>query len=154
MNNSYQSKKRENSLEFIEDIAFAFKKSRVILTASELNIFESLGYRSLSAKDVADNLSLDIKSTERLLNALVGLGLLEKKDQHYNNTDESLRHLLRGSSEYIGNIEHLADLWDVWSNLTDAVKVGRPVHFYSLQDKSPEWMKSFVNSMFWRANLE
>ncbi|MFA7626375.1 MAG: class I SAM-dependent methyltransferase [Candidatus Kapaibacterium sp.] len=154
MNNSYKSKKRENSLEFIEDIAFAFKKSRVILTASELNIFESLGYRSLSAKDVADNLSLDIKSTERLLNALVGLGLLEKKDQHYNNTDESLRHLLRGSSEYIGNIEHLADLWDVWSNLTDAVKVGRPVHFYSLQDKSPEWMKSFVNSMFWRANLE
>jgi ubiquinone/menaquinone biosynthesis C-methylase UbiE/DNA-binding MarR family transcriptional regulator len=151
---NYHVKRKENSLEFIEDIAYAFKKSRVLLTASELNIFEAIGYRTLSAKEVAESLKLDVKSTERLLNALVGLDLLEKKDQTYNNTEDSLKHLLRGSEGYVSTIEHLADLWDTWSTLTETVRRGRPAHYSTLQEKSPEWLHAFVNSMFWRANLE
>lgn len=154
MQHSYSLNSKEKSLEFIEDIAFAFKKSRVLLTASELNVFEAIGYRSLTAKEVAENLGLDIKSTERLLNALVGLDLLEKKEQHYYNTDASLKHLLRGSKDYIGTIEHFADLWESWSQLTETVRQGRPVKYLTLQEKSPEWLNSFVNSMFWRANSE
>lgn len=150
----YNSKKIENSLEFIEDIAYAFKKSRVLLTASELNIFEAIGYRSLTAKEIAESLKLDVKSTERLLNALVGLDLIEKKDQTYNNTEASLKHLLRGSEGYVSSIEHLADLWDSWSTLTETVRQGKPVKYHTLQEKSPEWLNAFVNSMFWRASLE
>jgi len=154
MNSNYNMKKKEQSLEFIEDIAFAFKKSRVLLTASDLNVFETIGYRTLTAKEIAENLSLDIKSTERLLNALVGLDLLDKKDQTYNNTEISLKHLLPGSSDYVGSIEHFADLWDSWSTLTDTVKLGKPAKFHTLQEKSEDWINSFVNSMFWRTNAE
>ncbi|MBX3044283.1 MAG: methyltransferase [Candidatus Kapabacteria bacterium] len=154
MSHNYNLKKIENSLEFIEDIAFAFKKSRVLLTASELNVFEAIGYRSLSAKEIAEALHLDIKSTERLLNALVGIDLLEKKDQNYNNTEASLKHLLRGSDAYIGSIEHLADLWDTWTNLTETVRQGKPLQYNTLQEKSPEWLHAFVNSIFWRSSIE
>jgi ubiquinone/menaquinone biosynthesis C-methylase UbiE len=154
MHNKYYVKKIENSVDFIEDIAFAFKKSRVLLTASELNIFEAIGYRSLSAKDVAVPLGLDIKSTERLLNALVGLDLLEKKEQTYSNTEESLKHLLKGSNEYIGTIDHLADLWDSWSDLTETVRTGKSLHHQQLSEKSEHWLSAFVNSVFWRSNME
>jgi 2-polyprenyl-3-methyl-5-hydroxy-6-metoxy-1,4-benzoquinol methylase len=154
MSNTYSNKRNEKGLEFIEDIAFAFKKSRTLLTASDLNIFEVIGYRSLTAKDVADTLQLKLNSTERLLNALVGLDLLEKKDQAYTNTEVSLKYLLRGSDDYIGTIEHFADLWDSWSTLTDSIIRGEPVQYQTLQEKSPEWLNAFVNSMFWRSNHE
>ncbi len=154
MQTNYHHKRHESSLEFIEDIAYAFKKSRVLLTASDLNIFEAIGYRSLTARQISESLLLEVNSTERLLNALVGLDLLEKKEQSYNNTEESLKHLLRGSKEYIGTIEHLADLWDSWSTLTDTVRHGKPVQYQTLQEKSDEWLVAFVNSIFWRSNLE
>ncbi len=154
MINAYSNKRNVKSMDFIEDIAFAFKKSRTLLTASDLNIFEVIGYRSISAKDVADTLQLNLNSTERLLNALVGLELLEKKEQAYSNTEVSLKHLLRGSDDYIGTIEHFADLWDSWSSLTDIVVKGSSDKFSPLQEKSAEWLNAYVNSMFWRSSHE
>ncbi len=154
MLNKHFTRKFETSEDFIEDIAFAFKKSRVLLSASELNIFETIGYRSLSAKDVAEILNLDLKATDRLLNALVGLDLLEKKDLLYTNSEESIKHLIKGSADYIGTIDHLADLWESWSSLTNTIKTGKPVIYQELTEKSDEWLDSFVNSMHWRANLE
>ena len=68
MQTNYHHKRHESSLEFIEDIAYAFKKSRVLLTASDLNIFEAIGYRSLTARQISESLLLEVNSTERLLN--------------------------------------------------------------------------------------
>lgn len=154
MASKYNFKRIENSIDFIEDIALAFKKSRVLLTASELNIFETIGYRSLSAKEIAEQNDLDEKATERLLNALVGLDLLDKKDQTYSNTEESLKHLLKGSDEYISTIDHLANLWDAWTDLTDTIKTGQTTHTIPLSEKSDEWIESYMNSVFWKSNLQ
>ncbi|MBM4356010.1 MAG: hypothetical protein FJ109_19845, partial [Deltaproteobacteria bacterium] len=67
------------------DMANAFRKSRILLTGLELGVFMALGEAvrggatGLSSADLATRLGTEPRYTDRLLNALVALGLLEKE---------------------------------------------------------------------------
>lgn len=101
--------------------------SRILLTALELNIFGRLDKQCLSAEEVAGLLQTDKRATEVLLNALVGLELLEKKDGLYSNSEEIADLLSPESPNYMGaGLLHTGNLWNAWSHLTETVKTGRP----------------------------
>ena len=55
-----------------------FRLSRVILTAFELDIFSKIGEENKTAKEIANEIKADERATDRLLNVLAGIGLLEK----------------------------------------------------------------------------
>jgi DNA-binding MarR family transcriptional regulator len=73
----------------IMTVARGFQKSRIILTAAELDFFTHLSEKPDSARRLAEELSLDTRATTRVLDALVVLGLLTKKDGLYRATDEA-----------------------------------------------------------------
>ena len=108
------------------ELLAAFRKSKTMFAAVELGIFDLLKTESLSSSDVATKLSLDISSTERLLNALVGLQLLENVDSRYINSEEATTYLTSDSPHrFTGYIRYSNQVaWKIWGDLEGAIREG------------------------------
>jgi ubiquinone/menaquinone biosynthesis C-methylase UbiE len=117
-----------------------FWSARVLLTANNFGIFEYL-ISPKTADEVAVILTTDRRSTERLLDALTGLGLLKKRGSRYKNTAISKRLLISKSPYYQGDIiRHADNLWKNWSGLDEVIRTGKPYHAAHGQD-------SFIRGM-------
>ena len=131
----------------IREMATAFQKSRIILTAYELDIFTMIGEKSLDAETIAEALNLNKNATERLLNALVALKLLEKNNGNYCNSEDSLMFLSKNSPAYLAGMMHTNHLWNTWSHLTDVVKTGKAAQDKDINDRGEDWLNAFINAM-------
>jgi hypothetical protein len=62
--------------------ARSFMKSRVVLTAAELDFFTYLDGNPSSSDDLACTLGLDRRAATRLLDCLVAFGVLAEMENH------------------------------------------------------------------------
>lgn len=131
----------------IKENVQAFQKSRIILTAFQLDVFTLIGKSNLTAENVAKTLHLDQTATERLLNALVALQLLTKDDENYSNTNDGLMFLSKNSPGYMAGLMHSNHLWDTWSHLTDVVKTGKATMVSEINQRGDEWLEAFIHAM-------
>ena len=138
----------------IREMAAAFQKSRIVLTAYELDIFSMIGEKSHDAETLSKALNLNKNATERLLNALVALKLLEKNHGSYSNSKDSLMFLSKGSPAYLAGLMHTNHLWDTWSHLTDVVKTGKAAHDEEINDRGEDWLEAFIGAMHDRGNKQ
>lgn len=69
-----------------------FQGSRVLRTAVELDIFTAVG-SGATAEQVSKKLGTKSCATATLMNALVALGALTKKEGTFHNTPDTARHL-------------------------------------------------------------
>lgn len=144
-------REREISPEHLREMATAFQRSRVLLTAYELGVFSALGDGTKSAAEVASELGSDERATDRLMNALCALGLLRKKGGRFSNSAAAARYLVRGKPEYMAGLMHTVHLWDSWSTLTEAVRKGGTVSSPAIQEREDEWLEAFIAAMHERA---
>jgi 2-polyprenyl-3-methyl-5-hydroxy-6-metoxy-1,4-benzoquinol methylase len=128
----------------------AFRQSRALLTAVEIDIFSALHAGAGSAEEVAVRCGSDPRATDRLMNVLVGMGLLEKEDGVFRNSALATTHLVRGAPEYLGNLAHVNHLWDYWSGLTDAVRNGSSSVRDSTGERGEQWLEAFIAAMHHR----
>lgn len=135
------------NMQEIRAMVTAFQRSRIILTAFELDIFTFLGENSYSAAAVAEALHLNEGATERLLNVLVALELLQKNNEKYSNTNDSLKFFSKNSPAYLAGLMHSNHLWDTWSHLTNVVKTGKTAHDTEINDRGNEWLDAFIHAM-------
>uniref|UniRef100_A0A6Q2ZB94 Acetylserotonin O-methyltransferase-like n=1 Tax=Esox lucius TaxID=8010 RepID=A0A6Q2ZB94_ESOLU len=110
-----------------------FKASKALFTASELHVFDMLRSSKtgeLQVEDVAREIKASVKGTERLLEACVSLGLLQRKGKEYTNSELSRRFLLSDASYSLqGYIQHCNEMvWPLFSYLESAVKEGTNQH--------------------------
>ena len=131
----------------IREAIMAFRKSRILLTAYELDVFTFIGTKSYPSETISEALNLDHNAAERLLNALVALGLLEKNNRNFSNSGDSYRFLSKDSPAYIGGLMHSNHLWNTWSHLTEVVKSGTVAHREDINDRGNEWLEAFINAM-------
>jgi predicted O-methyltransferase YrrM len=119
------------------DLAHSFEPSRAFLTGLELGFFTILGSRALPAAEVALSSRTHPAATERLLNALAGIGLLSKRGDRFANTALSSRYLVEGSPDHLAGLLHSANGWGSWSSLTYAIETGHPLGstFVDAKDK-------------------
>jgi len=123
-------------------------EARIIQTAVELAIFDSLETADLNAAAVAQNLKLDEQATELLLNALTALGLLEKHSRLFSLTRVTRRHLLRRSPQYVGAmIGFDAMLWHDWEKLPEAIRTGLPTRPPNMYQSDARETAVFINAM-------
>lgn len=151
MGSSATPKVSDLSAEAIREMASAFQKSRLLLTAFELGVFNALGDRSGTAAEVAAATDADVRATERLLNALCAVGLLEKEGELFANTSASSQFLVRGKPGYMAGLMHTVNLWDTWGSLTETVRQGHSVATSQIGDRGPEWLTAFIAAMHDRA---
>ncbi|MCC6857620.1 MAG: methyltransferase domain-containing protein [Bryobacterales bacterium] len=132
--------------QFLET-ARAFQESRAILTAIELNLFSAIG-GGAAAREAAARLRTDPRATEMLLNALVAIGLLEKRGEVFRNTGLAARWLDDASPESARlGFMHTVNLWERWSTLTACVRAGTAVTYEDMKDRGPEWTEPFIAAM-------
>jgi SAM-dependent methyltransferase len=131
----------------IREMATAFQRSRIVLTAYELDIFTMIGEKSHDAEAISGALNLNTNATERLLNALVALELLEKNNGNYSNTPDSLKFLSKNSPAYSAGLMHTSHLWNAWSHLTDVVQTGSVAHNLEINERGEDWLEAFINAM-------
>lgn len=130
----------------IDAIARGYWASRVLLTAIELDLFTRVG-EGATAAEVAARAGTQPATTARLLNALVGLALLEKNGERYRCTPDAREFLAAGGKgDARASLRHLANLWERWSTLTECVRSGARVLGPQRSD-DPEWTRAFIGAM-------
>lgn len=132
---------------FIMDIAAAFRQSRILLTAYELDVFSAIGDNPKTADQVATIVKANPRAIDRLLNALCTLGLLTKAQKLFANTPDSAAYLVKTSPHFLSGLQHTVHLWDRWSTLTAAVTKGGTVLNDQIEDRDDGWIKAFIAAM-------
>ena len=116
-------------------------------TAVKLDVFTMLDGGQLSAREAAQKLDADQRSTTMLLNALTAMGLLTKDGEKYANTEVATTFLSQKSPQYLGHIvQHQRHLVSSWAQLPDAIVNGKPIRLVATDDDE-ERRESFLKGM-------
>src|SRR5215813_3690364 len=94
----------------IDQLAFAFIASKVLLSPIELGLFTELAKGLLDAEEIRKRLALHPRGVRDFLDALVALGMLEREGQSYQNTPETDFYLDRAKPTYIGVLYEMVNL--------------------------------------------
>ncbi len=126
-----------------------FMKSRVIITAGDLDIFTRLQITpNVTADELADLLCVNERALDRLLDCLVTFGLVEKCRGRFNITETGAYFSSRHPQSVLPFLKHASHLWLTWSNLTEAVKNGfSPGMKTGTRTFSDEDTKAFIGAM-------
>jgi acetylserotonin N-methyltransferase len=104
----------------------AFRRSKTMFVATSLGVFDELAPGPRTADQIASRLSLNLDAADRLLNACVSLGLLQKQGSSFSNTATAQAYLVSASPDslagYIVYSEH--SLYPLWGHLHDAIREG------------------------------
>lgn len=136
----------------IMQTVMAFQKSRILLTAFELELFTALDGESKTSAGMAEQLGVDKRALDRLMNALCVMELLEKKGNMFSNTPAARKFLVKSSPDFLGGFYHSNNLWDTWGTLTRAVRSGKSVVERKIDDRGEKWLTDFIAAMHYRAS--
>jgi acetylserotonin O-methyltransferase len=106
----------------ILDLIYGFRRSKTMFAAVALGVFDRLRERPARLDEFAG----DRGAMERLLDACVGLGLLEKHGAEYRNTPLADEYLCRSSPRTLSGyiLYSNSALYPMWGNLEDALREG------------------------------
>jgi len=144
------------SSENIMKLGMAFCGSKTLLSAVELEIFTLLAPQPLDADALQTRLGLHPRSARDFFDALVALGMLERKNGLYTNTPDTDLLLDKAKPSYIGGFLEMANarLYHFWGSLTEGLKTGLPQNeakeggdFFGTLYADPVRLKGFLQSM-------
>jgi len=128
----------------------AFRISRLILSAFELGLFDHLSEKSLPSSALAEKMRTNPRTTDRLLNALSGTGIITLNNRNFSNSTFAEKFLVSTSPFFMGGLGHSVSLWKTWNTLTDAVKEGHSVAEIVKNDidhRGDAWLEPFIATM-------
>jgi hypothetical protein len=133
-----------------------FWASKTLLSAVELGLFSELAKGPANAESLRDRLGLHERSARDFFDALVALGMLERRDGQYSNTPETDLFLDRAKPSYVGGLLEMANarLYPFWGALTEGLRTGRPQNevktggdFFGELYSDPARLKQFLQAM-------
>lgn len=137
--------------ERLMQFTFGFAPPLIIEAAIRHSVFDALDEGARTIGTLCAETQTSARGLRAILNALVGLELLEKDDAgRYGLTPESAQFLVRGKPTYHGAFFLLtsASMLAAWGKLQDIVRSGRPErHINQEQDGVPFFLQ-FVEDIF------
>jgi hypothetical protein len=124
-----------------------YQRSRIILSAVELNIFDKLKGHQLYNEELAEKINAVPGSLEKLLNILASLKLLKKDNGKFSNTESSEKFLVKSSPDFLGGVMHQNHLWNTWSKLSAIIKDKDTVKEAEINRRGDEWLRAFIAAM-------
>jgi hypothetical protein len=109
-------------------MGFGFWGPKTLLSGVELGLFTELATGALDGEALCKRLGLHARGARDFFDALVALGMLERRDGLYTNTPETGQFLDRAKPSYIGGILEMvnARLYPFWGSLTEGLRSGEP----------------------------
>lgn len=138
----------------IQELSIGFQKSQLLFTAVQYDVFSVISDGYKTAESIAKIIDVQIKPLERLLNGLVAIGLLDKHELYYENTELAERNLVKKNPEYYGFLLHNADLWESWGTLSEVIKTGQVKANKQISEKDDVWVSDFLISLDYRVKDE
>lgn len=142
--------------EKIMQIGMGFWASKTLLSAVSLGVFSALAKKPMALAELEAAFGLHQRSSRDFFDALVSLGLLERRDGVYANAPDAAFFLDKAKPSYMGGILEMAEhrLYPFWAGLTEGLKTGQPQNeakrggdlFDELYD-DPARMKEFCKAM-------
>ena len=141
----------------ILQLGLAFWGSKTLLSAIELGLFTELAKGPRDKDALRVYMGLHPRSVGDFLDALVAMGMLDRKSGTYRNTPETNLFLDRNKPSYVGGILEMcnARLFGYWNTLTEGLKTGEPQNeikegrgnAFEAIYSSPEKLKGFLQAM-------
>lgn len=136
--------------EKLMELSAAFTKSRVLLSAADLDIFSKLSAGPATVEALCRKEGWNPRALTILLDALSALGIVQRSAEGGYGMDRRLASILAkgGNSSILPMIVHRARMWESWSELTDMVtrKDEKPPSTVKRQ-RSPQEMEAFIGAM-------
>src|SRR6266849_5105462 len=111
------------------ELGTAYRRAKVLLSAIELDVFTVLAERPRVMEALARALGVHPRGARDFFDALVALGLLERRsDGLYSNTPETSSYLNRQEPMFLGGMfaQFNKIEYRLWETLTDALRTGAP----------------------------
>ena len=128
-------------------ISGSYWRSCALHAALRLDVFSALARGTSSSSDLSGVLNCDERGLATLLDALVAMEILDKRQEQFSNTEAGAAFLVKSSPRYVGYlILHHAELVDSWRQLDKAVRTGKPVRSRSSGSSGPR-LEHFLRGM-------
>ena len=122
-----------------------FANSQILDAALEYDFFTLIHKGSQTADEVAREAETDPRATRIVLDGLIALALIEKKDGRYSLLPVSETFLVKGKPSYMGDFRHVAlALWDGMAHLKQSLKTGQPLSRMDTGGELQVWEKLVI----------
>jgi SAM-dependent methyltransferase len=120
----------------------------------EIGLFKALASGPLTIPEIAKAVGASEVGVTRLVEALVGMGYLEKEGaRHVNGPAPRLWYVPTGQADYTPFLKFIGEVWPLFGKLAESVRLGRPEsNMYQLMELQPQIGKHF--SQYMRANAQ
>jgi ubiquinone/menaquinone biosynthesis C-methylase UbiE len=134
----------------IMQMAWGYAPPLIIEAALRHNVFDALHQSPQSATQLAKKARVSERGMNAILNALVGLQLLERKGGRYRLTPESAAFLVSTNARFHGTFfRHTTEqLIPKWLQLHQVVRTGRPATKVNAETEGAKFFAEFVESLF------
>ncbi len=142
--------------EKILHLGLGFWGSKTLLSAIELGVFTTLAGRSLDLETLRGELAIHPRGARDFFDALVALGMLERRDGRYANAQATEIFLDRRKPSYVGGMLEMANarLYGFWGALTEGLRTGEPQNevkaggdFFAELYAEPAKLEGFLGGM-------
>jgi len=135
--------------ETLLNLSSGFLKSRIFLSAVELNLFGKLSKAPRNVAELCQEEGWDARGLAILLDALAAMGLISKSPGGAYGLPPSLSRLLvEGTEESIlPMIRHQGHMWRRWSNLSEIVRAGTNENGTDTGFRSDDETDAFIGAM-------
>jgi len=127
---------------------------KTLVVAVELEIFAKIQKGIDTVQKIAEELNTNNKPIERLLNACVAVGFLEKEGETYKNTPLSEKLLVKESPNFYGDYILMCDKLDKkWDHLKESILKGEPPEHARVNFEDPIFTRAMHNGALDAANV-
>ncbi|MDB4952947.1 MAG: O-methyltransferase family 2 [Myxococcales bacterium] len=137
-------------------LALSFWGAKAAMTAVDLGVFGELARGPREEKELATALGFAGRGARDFFDALVAIGLLERRGQTYANTPMAEQYLDPSKPSYIGGVFEMTNqrLYPVWCELAVALQTGLPRNeakdendYYANLGRSSDRLAVFLRGM-------
>jgi len=122
-----------------------FANSQILDAALEYDFFTLIHKGSQTADEVAREAGTHPRATRIVLDGLIALALIAKKDGRYSLLPVSETFLVKGEPSYMGDFRHVAlALWDGMAHLKQSLKTGQPLSRMDTGGELQVWEKLVI----------
>lgn len=135
----------QDAQKHVEKLARGFIGSQVLFFANEHRVFIHLE-NGATAEDLAHACGWSNKATQRLLDALLALGLVNKNRNLYLNSAAASLCLVPEKTAFLGNyISHLKDISESWEQMENVFSAGISKQYYDVEH--PKKLSVYMKAM-------
>jgi SAM-dependent methyltransferase len=133
----------------ITKILSGYQPSCVLMAANELKLFDALAKSPVSTEQLASMLEFSSEGTERILNALAAMNILDKKNTGFQLKDAWKPYLTETGDRCMHQwIRLISGHLPIWMELPKFVRHGKPLKsIMEMLGSDPHKMRTFIDAM-------